>query len=79
MSADEARGTGIESARHNHYDPQGAFAVGSNVANDFAEHEYKHIGGDLFDGVVIAAADGYGANRVVGTASKRTTVCLSTR
>ncbi|KAF9500703.1 hypothetical protein BDN71DRAFT_1381516 [Pleurotus eryngii] len=50
--------TGIESARHHKYDPQGMIGVGTNVVKDFSQKREDRLGGDVFDGVVIAASDG---------------------
>ncbi|KAJ8482067.1 hypothetical protein ONZ45_g15082 [Pleurotus djamor] len=50
--------TGIESARHHKYDPQGMIGVGTNVVRDFSQKKEGELGGDIFDGVVIAAGDG---------------------
>ncbi|KAL4263801.1 hypothetical protein AB1N83_005357 [Pleurotus pulmonarius] len=50
--------TGIESTRHHKYDPQGMIGVGTNVVKDFSQRKEDKLGGDVFDGVVIAASDG---------------------
>ncbi|KAJ6261668.1 Delta(24)-sterol C-methyltransferase [Drechslerella dactyloides] len=48
--------TGIESARHGKYDPQGLVGVGTNVVKGIEKGE--KINGDIFDGIAIVASDG---------------------
>ncbi|KAM4060145.1 hypothetical protein HRG_002248 [Hirsutella rhossiliensis] len=67
--------TGIESGVHHKYDPQGMISVGTNIVNDVRTGEEYKLGGDFFDGIVIAASDGIlGSATVKGTPVKTTKI-----